>query len=75
MIIPTRPDPDKPPGTRVYQDPGEVGPYHPDPEPAVQVGDDLILEADLPAHPDLGPGPYHHGPDGTPHYPDAGGVQ
>jgi hypothetical protein len=55
------------------------GPYFPDPEPAVQVGDELVLEADLPANPDLARGPYHRGPDGTAYYPDglpgAGGVE
>jgi hypothetical protein len=70
LSLPPPSETDKAPAPKVYQDPGEEGPYFLDPEPAVQIGDGLVLEADLPAHPDLAQGPYHYGPDGTAYYPD-----
>jgi hypothetical protein len=53
---------------KVCEDPGEAGPYHPDPLPSATVGAGQVLQQDLPG--ELARSAYHTGPDGRVHMPD-----
>jgi hypothetical protein len=61
--------PGREPAQEVF-DPSVESPFFPAPEPAVQVGDDLVLLTDLPSPREATLASYHRGYFGEAHLPD-----